>query len=72
MSDEIFTELSKYVNKSILVKLKNHKTITGILINFDPQMNLVLDDVTTHETKAKASKRAVLRGGNIIIVSLNG
>ncbi|KFM18764.1 putative snRNP Sm-like protein [Marine Group I thaumarchaeote SCGC AAA799-P11] len=64
MSDEITVELLKHINKSILVKLKNLKTINGILINFDPQMNLILDkvdDVTDKDKKIDLGK-VVLRG----------
>lgn len=75
MSDEILTELGKYINKTILIKLKNHKTIKAILINFDSQMNLVLDkveDVTNHDKKAEnTSERTVLRGDNILTISLS-
>ncbi|KEQ55971.1 putative snRNP Sm-like protein [Marine Group I thaumarchaeote SCGC AAA799-E16] len=74
MSDEILTELGKYVNKSILIKLKNHKTIKGILINFDSQMNLVLDkveDVTNGDKKTEGLDKRVLRGDNILIISLS-
>ena len=72
MSDEILTELGKYINKSILIKLKNHKTIRGILINFDSQMNLVLDkveDVTNHDKKVENLGERILRGDNILIIS---
>ncbi|KER07124.1 putative snRNP Sm-like protein [Marine Group I thaumarchaeote SCGC AAA799-E16] len=73
MSDEITVELLKHINKSILVKLKNLKTINGILINFDPQMNLILDkvdDVTDKDKKIDLGK-VVLRGDNILTVSLS-
>jgi small nuclear ribonucleoprotein (snRNP)-like protein len=74
MADEILTELGKYINKSILIKLRNHKTIKGILINFDSQMNLVLDkveDVPNHDKKAENPEKAVLRGDNILTISLS-
>lgn len=75
MSDEILTELGKYINKTILIKIKNQKTIRGILIDFDSQMNLVLnkvEDVTHHDKKAESlSERTVLRGDNILTISLS-
>lgn len=73
ISDEISSELGKYVNKNILINLKNHKTIQRILINFDSQVNLVLgkeDYVANHDKKAENPERIVMRGGSILIISL--
>jgi len=69
-SDEISTELSKHVNKNILIKLHNHVIIKGVLVNFDSQMNLVLKKVegtTNHEGEEKLDK-VVLRGDNILSI----
>lgn len=72
-SDEISTELSKHVNKNISIKLHNHRTISGILVNFDHNMNLVLEkveDITNSEEKKNLGK-VVLRGDNILTIFLS-
>ncbi len=71
MSSEILRMLDVYVNKEILIKLKNHTIITGNLQIFDQHMNLILTetkDIT--EEKPKNLDKIVLRGDNILIVSL--
>ncbi len=71
MSSEINRILDVCVNKEILIKLKNHTTITGTLQIFDQHMNLVLtkvEDIT--EEKPKNLDKIILRGDNILIVSL--
>ncbi len=71
MSSEITKTLDVCVNKEILIKLKNHTTITGNLQIFDQHMNLVLtkvEDIT--EEKPKNLDKIILRGDNILIVSL--
>jgi len=71
MSSEILRILDVYVNKEILIKLKNHTIITGHLQIFDQHMNLILTetkDIT--EEKPKNLDKIVLRGDNILIVSL--
>ncbi len=71
MSSEINKILDICVNKKILIKLKNHMIITGNLQIFDQHMNLVLtkvEDIT--EEKPKNLDKIILRGDNILIVSL--
>jgi len=71
MSSELHKILDICVNKEILIKLRNHTTITGILQTFDQQMNLVLtevEDIT--EEKPKNLDKIILRGDNILIISL--
>ncbi len=70
MSSEIDKILDGYINKVILIKLKNHTTIRGNLQAFDQHMNLVLtevEDIT--EDKVKNLDKILLRGDNILIVS---
>ncbi len=71
MSSEINKILDVCVNKVVLIKLKNHTTIRGKLQTFDPHMNLLLtevEDIT--EEKPKNFEKIILRGDNILIVSL--
>ena len=71
MSSEIIQILDVCVNKEILIKLKNHTILKGKLQTFDPHMNLLLtevEDIT--EDKPKNLQRIILRGDNILIVSL--
>ena len=71
MADEISTLMSNSKNKSVLLRLRNNKTIKGNLLDFDVHMNLTLDDAedVTEETPEKLGK-ILLRGDNVLIVSL--
>ena len=71
MSSEINQILSECVNKVVLIRLRNNTTIRGKLQIFDPHMNLLLtevEDIT--EEKPKNLDKIILRGDNILIVSL--
>ena len=71
MSFEIIQILDVCVNKEVLIKLKNHTTIRGKLQTFDQHMNMQLtnvEDIT--EEKPKNLDKIILRGDNILIVSL--
>ncbi len=71
MSSEIIQLLDVCVKKEILIKLKNHTTIRGKLQTFDQYMNMLLtevEDVT--EEKPKNLDKIILRGDNILIVSI--
>ena len=70
MSSEIVKILDDYLNKVIVIKLRNKKTIQGNLQAFDQQMNLILTnskDIT--EGDVKSLDKIILRGDNIIMVS---
>lgn len=71
MSDEISTLMSNSKNKSVLLRLRNNKTIKGSLLDFDVHMNLTLDNAedVSDEQSEKLGK-ILLRGDNILIVSL--
>ncbi len=72
MSSEIDKILDGCINKAILIKLKNHTIIRGNLQAFDQHMNLLLTkvkDIT--EDKEKNLDKIILRGDNILIVSLS-
>ena len=71
MSSEIINTLDSYLNKVIVIKLRNKKTIQGNLQNFDQMMNLILTnskDIT--EDDVKNLDNVLLRGDNIVVVSL--
>ena len=71
MSSEIVRSLEDCLKKVIVIKLRNKKIIQGTLQDFDQQMNLILTntkDIT--EDDAKNLDKILLRGDNIIIVSL--
>ena len=71
MSFEIIQILDVCVNQEVLIKLKNHTTIRGTLQTFDQHMNMRLtnvEDIT--EEKPKNLGKIVLRGDNILIVSI--
>jgi len=75
LSSEIVKILDECVDKVIVIKLRNKKTIQGNLRAFDQQMNLILtdtkditEDVT--EDDDKNLDKILLRGDNIILVSL--
>lgn len=71
MSSEIIETLNDCLDKTIVIKLRNKKTIQGNLKDFDQGMNLILTnskDIT--EDDAKNLDKILVRGDNIIIVSL--
>jgi len=71
MADEISTAMSSCQGKMVLLRLRNSKTIQGILIDFDIHMNLTMDDAEdiTDEKHASLGK-ILLRGDNILAISL--
>ncbi|MGY5144518.1 MAG: LSM domain-containing protein [Candidatus Nitrosopumilus sp. bin_32a] len=71
MADEISTLMSNSKDKVVLLRLRNTKTIQGILKDFDIHMNLTLEDAEdiTEEKHEKLGK-VLLRGDNILLVSL--
>ncbi len=70
MPIDIPTLLNKNKNKIIQLKIRDNKTIKGILQNFDIHMNLTLED-TEDISGIKVVKlgKILLRGNNIIIIS---
>ena len=72
MADEISTAMADCQGKSVLLRLRNSKTIQGILIDFDIHMNLTMDDAEdiTDEKHASLGK-ILLRGDNILAISLS-
>jgi small nuclear ribonucleoprotein len=71
MADEISTVMANCQGKSVLLRLRNTKTLQGILIDFDIHMNLTLEnaeDIT--DEKHISLGKILLRGDNILAISL--
>jgi len=71
MADEISTLMSNSKAKDVLLRLRNNKTLHGILKDFDIHMNLTLKDAEdiSGETPVKLGT-ILLRGDNILSISL--
>jgi len=71
MADEISVLMNNRKNKSILLRLRNNRTLKGILLDFDVHMNLTLDDAEEIlEEKSEKLGKILLRGDNVFAVSL--
>jgi len=71
MSIDIPTLLNQNRNKIIQLKIRDNKTIRGILQNFDIHMNLTLEDTEDISgTEVVKLGKILLRGNNIITISL--
>jgi len=71
MSIDIQTLLKHNKNKIIQIRIRDNKTIRVVLQEFDRLMNLTLDDAEEiSDTKAVKLGRILLRGNNIIAISL--
>jgi len=71
MADEISTLMSNSKGKIVLLRLRNDKTLQGVLQDFDIHMNLTLEnaeDIT--EEKHEQLGKILLRGDNLLAVSL--
>jgi small nuclear ribonucleoprotein len=72
MADEISMLMSNRKNKLILLRLRNNKTIKGILLDFDVHMNLTLDSAEEiSDEKSEKLGKILLRGDNVLAVSLS-
>ena len=71
MSSEIINTLDGYLDQVIMIKLRNKKTIQGNLQDFDQHMNLILtDSKDISADNVKSLDKVLLRGANIIMISL--
>ena len=71
MADEISTVMSNCQGKSVLLRLRNTKTIQGTLIDFDIHMNLTLNNAEDiSEEKHLNLGKILLRGDNILAIAL--
>jgi len=70
MPIDISTLLSSNKNKIVQLKIRDNKTVRGVLQAFDLRMNLTLDDVEDISgTKVVKLGKILLRGNNIIAIS---
>ena len=71
MTDEISTLMNNSKNKTVLLRLRNTKTIQGVLKDFDIHMNLTLDNAEDiSDEKPVNLGKILLRGDNVLAVSL--
>jgi len=72
MADEISNLMNKNKHKSILLRLRNNKTVKGDLLDFDVHMNLTLENAEdVSEDKSQKLGKILLRGDNILAISLD-
>ncbi len=71
MSYEISTLMNNNKDKVISIRLRNTKTIQGILKEFDIHMNLTLEDAEDiSDEKPEKLGTILIRGDNILAVSM--
>ena len=71
MADEISTLMNDSKSKDVLLRLRNNKTIHGILKDFDIHMNLTLENAEEiSDEKPVKLDTVLLRGDNILAISL--
>lgn len=63
-------DLSKYINKTVLLRLNGDRRVIGKIIGFDHFMNVSLDDAVEYvggeDGWTRALFKTVVRGTNII------
>ena len=71
MAYDISTLMNNTKDKVVLIRLRNTKTIQGILKEFDIHMNLTLDDAEDiSDEKPEKLGKILIRGDNILSVSM--
>ena len=71
MSYEISTLMNNTKDKLVTLKLRNTKTIQGILKEFDIHMNMSLEDAEdVSAEKPEKIGTVLIRGDNILAVSM--
>ena len=70
MSIDIPTLLKHNKNKIIQLRIRDNKTVRGVLQDFDLFLNLTLDDAEDiSNTQVVKLGKILLRGNNIIVIS---
>jgi len=71
MSYEISTLMNNNKDKIVTIRLRNTKTIQGILKEFDIHMNMTLKDAEdVSDEKPEKLGTILIRGDNILTVSM--
>ncbi len=71
MTYDIPTLMNNSRDKVVLLRMRNTKTIQGILKNFDIHMNLSLEDAEDiSDEKPEKLGKILIRGDNILAVSM--
>ncbi len=71
MSYEISTLMNNNKDKVVSIRLRNTKTIQGILKEFDIHMNLTLEDAEDiSDEKHEKLGKILIRGDNILLISM--
>ena len=71
MSYEISTLMNNTKDKLLTLKLRNTKTIQGILKEFDIHMNMTLEDAEdVSDEKPEKLGKILIRGDNILTISM--
>ena len=72
MSYEISALMNKTKDKVVKIKLRNTKTIQGILKEFDIHMNMSLEDAEdVSAEKPEKLGKILIRGDNILVISIS-
>ncbi len=70
--------LTAALNKKVILKVRGHREIRGILRSYDPHLNLYLEDAemiyppkeeTNDEAVTESLGNIILRGDNVILIS---
>ena len=71
MAYEISTLMNNTKDKVVLIRLRNTRTIQGILKDFDIHMNLTLEDAEDiSDEKPEKLGTILIRGDNILLISM--
>ncbi len=71
MAFEISTLMNNSKDKVVLLRMRNTKTVQGILKEFDIHMNLTLEDAEDiSDEKPEKLGTILIRGDNILSVSI--
>jgi len=71
MSINIPTLLNNNKNKIVQLRIRDNKTVRGVLQDFDLFLNLTLDDAEDiSNTQVVKLGKILLRGNNIIVISV--
>lgn len=61
--------LERHINKTVMLTLKDGRTLEGKLTGFDEYMNMILEDTEeTREDQVRRLGTVVLRGNNIVTI----